>query len=97
MSKDLRTVVVIDYQNVHLTGHGLFASTRYLPKHETLVDPCSSRACSFVSGTHASAPTSNPRRFARCWYTEGSLPASTTRTVTPGASLSSRNGSGTPG
>lgn len=39
MSKDLRTVVVIDYQNVHLTGHGLFSSTRYLPKHETLVDP----------------------------------------------------------
>lgn len=36
---DLRAVVVVDYQNVHLTGHGLFASTRHLPKHETLVDP----------------------------------------------------------
>lgn len=35
----LRAVVVVDYQNVHLTGHGLFASTKYLPKHETLVDP----------------------------------------------------------
>jgi uncharacterized LabA/DUF88 family protein len=35
----LRTTIIVDYQNVHLTGHGLFASTRYLPKHETLVDP----------------------------------------------------------
>jgi len=39
MTGDLRATVVIDYQNVHLTGHGLFASTRYLPRHETLVDP----------------------------------------------------------
>lgn len=39
MSGDLRAVVVVDYQNVHLTGHGQFASTRSLPKHETLVDP----------------------------------------------------------
>lgn len=36
---DLRTVVVIDYQNVHLVGHGLYESTRNLPKHETLIDP----------------------------------------------------------
>lgn len=36
---DLRTVVVIDYQNVHLTGHGRFPSTKYLPRHEALVDP----------------------------------------------------------
>jgi hypothetical protein len=35
----LRTSIVIDYQNVHLTGHGLFDATKYLPKHETLVDP----------------------------------------------------------
>ena len=39
MGSDLRTSVVMDYQNVHLTGHGLFDSTRMLPKHETLVDP----------------------------------------------------------
>ncbi len=39
MSGDLRTSIVVDYQNVHLTGHGLFASTRHLPKHDTLVDP----------------------------------------------------------
>jgi len=36
---DLRAVVVIDYQNVHLTGHGLFATTKYAPAHEALVDP----------------------------------------------------------
>lgn len=36
---DLRTAVVIDYQNVHLTGHGRFQATRYGPKHEALVDP----------------------------------------------------------
>ena len=35
----LRTSIVIDYQNLHLTGHGLFDSTRIMPKHETLVDP----------------------------------------------------------
>lgn len=39
MDPRLRTVVVVDYQNVHLTGHSLFDSTRVLPKHETLVDP----------------------------------------------------------
>ena len=39
MSGDLRTSIVIDYQNVHLTGHGLFASTALLPRHETLIDP----------------------------------------------------------
>lgn len=39
MAGELRTVIVIDYQNVHLTGHQLFEATRHLPKHETLVDP----------------------------------------------------------
>jgi hypothetical protein len=36
---DLHTSVVIDYQNVHLTGHGLYESTELLPRHEALVDP----------------------------------------------------------
>jgi hypothetical protein len=36
---DLRAVVVIDYQNVHLTGHQRFEKTKYGPKHEALVDP----------------------------------------------------------
>ncbi len=31
--------MIIDYQNVHLTGHGLFKATRHLPRHETLIDP----------------------------------------------------------
>lgn len=39
MTKDLRASVIIDYQNVHLTGHGLFETTRQLPRHETLIDP----------------------------------------------------------
>ena len=39
MVSTLRASVIVDYQNVHLTGHGLFDSTRYLPRHETLVDP----------------------------------------------------------
>lgn len=38
---DLRTAIVIDYQNVHLTGHGRFDSTRFGPKHEALIDPLS--------------------------------------------------------
>lgn len=37
MAADLRTTVIIDYQNVHLVGHAVF--DRHLPKHETLVDP----------------------------------------------------------
>ena len=36
---ELRATIIVDYQNVHLTGHGLFESTRFMPKHETLVDP----------------------------------------------------------
>jgi len=39
VAEDLRTSIIIDYQNVHLTGHGLFASTKHLPLYETLVDP----------------------------------------------------------
>ena len=39
MVSDLRASVIVDYQNVHLTGHGLFDSTRNLRRHETLVDP----------------------------------------------------------
>lgn len=29
----------MDYQNVHLTGHELFAVSRDRPRHESLVDP----------------------------------------------------------
>lgn len=29
----------MDYQNVHLTAHDLFDSTRFMAKHESLVDP----------------------------------------------------------
>lgn len=39
MATQLRTSIVIDYQNVHLTGHGLFRSTASLPRHEALIDP----------------------------------------------------------
>ena len=34
---DLRTAVIIDYQNVHLTGAGVFEP--YQPPHEHLVHP----------------------------------------------------------
>ena len=34
----LRTAIIIDYQNVHLVGHEAFPSTRYLERHESLVD-----------------------------------------------------------
>lgn len=36
---DLQAVVVMDYQNVHLTAHELFAISKHLPRHESLVDP----------------------------------------------------------
>lgn len=35
----LRASVVMDYQNVHLTGHGLFDRTRFGPPHDALLDP----------------------------------------------------------
>ena len=41
MTVELRASIVIDYQNVHLTGHELFVATKYLPLHETLIDPVS--------------------------------------------------------
>lgn len=41
MSAPLQASVVIDYQNVHLVAHGLFAETRYMPRHECLIDPLS--------------------------------------------------------
>ena len=34
----LRALVVMDYQNVHLTGHDLFAPAG-TPKHESLIHP----------------------------------------------------------
>lgn len=36
---DLRSVVIIDYQNVHLTAHDLFSISKHRPPHESLVDP----------------------------------------------------------
>lgn len=36
---DLCAVVVMDYQNVHLTGHGLYPTTKNRPQHEALIDP----------------------------------------------------------
>lgn len=39
MPDQLRAVVVVDYQNVHLVGHNTFGSAQFLRPHETLVDP----------------------------------------------------------
>jgi len=39
MSHDLRASVIVDYQNVHLTGHNCFDATQRLARHKTLVDP----------------------------------------------------------
>jgi hypothetical protein len=38
---ELRAAVIIDYQNVHLTGAGLFEP--YKPKHECLIHPLHTR------------------------------------------------------
>jgi hypothetical protein len=35
----LRATVIMDYQNVHLTGHEVFGKPKHLEKHETLIDP----------------------------------------------------------
>lgn len=42
---DLRAVVIVDYQNVHLVGYELFPSTSRLPRHKTLIDPLLFAAC----------------------------------------------------
>ncbi len=39
MAADLRTSIIVDYQNVHLTGHGVFDSFRHQAPHLTLIDP----------------------------------------------------------
>ncbi len=39
MPNDLQASIIVDYQNVHLTGHNAFDSTKPLRRHETLVDP----------------------------------------------------------
>src|SRR3954451_20491189 len=36
---ELRASIVMDYQNVHLTGHELFGQPKHLEKHETLIGP----------------------------------------------------------
>jgi hypothetical protein len=41
VAKLLQACVVIDYQNMHLTAHGLFDGTRFGPKHDCLLDPLS--------------------------------------------------------
>jgi predicted ATPase len=35
----LRTCVVLDYQNMHLTGYALYDSTRFGPKRDCLLTP----------------------------------------------------------
>lgn len=37
--ESLRAAIIVDYQNVHLTGHGLFDSSKDRPAHEVLIDP----------------------------------------------------------
>lgn len=41
MPEELRAAIIMDYQNMHLTGHELFPCARYRPKHECLIDPLS--------------------------------------------------------
>ena len=38
-SSPLWASVIMDYQNVHLTGHEMFGEPKHLEKHETLIDP----------------------------------------------------------
>lgn len=52
----LRAVVVIDYQNVHLTGHCLFAISKHLPRHESLVDPLNFANQLIQARNHAQHP-----------------------------------------
>lgn len=39
MPAELRTSVIMDYQNIHLTGRDLFPTSRHRPTHECLIDP----------------------------------------------------------
>lgn len=41
MPEELRASIIMDYQNIHLSGRELFPCSRYRPIHECLVDPLS--------------------------------------------------------
>ena len=49
----LRTVIVMDYQNVHLTAHDIF--NRQSSKHYAPYTPCSSPRQRYDRGTNSSA------------------------------------------
>jgi len=53
----LQTVIVIDYQNVHLTGHELFSKSQGLAKHEDLVHPLHFANQLLLSRTRSSTRT----------------------------------------
>jgi uncharacterized LabA/DUF88 family protein len=70
----LRASIIIDYQNVHLTGHGLFACSRALAPHESLVHPLHFANQLIHARNQAQRPGNDHARLSRVIVNRG-LPA----------------------
>ncbi|WP_029136597.1 PIN domain-containing protein [Nakamurella lactea] len=64
-SDALRTAVIMDYQNVHLTGHGLFSSAKFRPRHECLIDPLLFANCLLDQRNQRQRPGFPPATLSR--------------------------------
>lgn len=95
MGEDLRASIIIDYQNVHLTGHGLFASTRYLPLHECVIDPLLFAQKLLLTRNSRQGLGMAHAVLRRVLVYRGEPLPSTVRTHTPATKLRSPSGSGT--
>lgn len=92
---DLRAVVIVDYQNVHLVGHNLYDSTRLLPRHKTLVDPLLFAGHLLRERNAAQRPGMAGAVLRAVQVFSGQPSPTTTRTGTRAVSRSRPNGSAT--
>ncbi len=90
---ELRTTVVIDYQNVHLVGHAAFDER--LPKHETLVDPALYAGQLLAERNRRQRPGHPPAVLQKVLVTAASPLLSTTQRTTRATRARSRIGSAT--
>ena len=79
----LQAVVVIDYQNVHLSAHDLF-SVPGRPRHESLIHPLHFAQQLLQCRNQRQRPGMAHAELGRCWSTEACRRPSTTQTHTAG-------------
>ena len=86
----LRTAIIIDYQNVHLVGHEAFPSTRYLERHESLVDPLLFAQQLIKARNERQRPGFPPAMLREVWVYRG-LPSSEYDSVDNARSLAQQH------